>query len=61
MQSAAIIKEVKIRAQGAVVTFDKFGFTTGQAEQLGDLAIAKEKVMVTIEPIQPQLPGTEKQ
>ena len=56
--STTTIKEVTGKANGVQVKFGKFGFTSGQAEKLMDIAKGKEEVKVTIEQPQEQLPGT---
>lgn len=57
--SNTIIKEVSAKADGVHVKFGKFSFEPGQAEKLMDLAKGKEKVTVTIEVHQQELPGIE--
>ena len=58
IKSKAVVKKVVMTDKGPSVSFGNFEFTTGQAEQLGDLAKSKEEVLITIEPTQDKLPGT---
>lgn len=55
--SKVLIKEVTGKPDGVVVKFGKLDLSSGQAEKLMDLASDKNEVMLTIEPIQENLPG----
>ena len=57
ISSLAVIKEAKIKPSCGDLSYSGFDFTAEQYQQIADWVKDKEQLMVTMQPIQRNLPG----